>query len=67
MYHKRTCSVIARQLNWELVDQFMNLQNTYNFETEYKWDVASSLFAYKHIVFAYKHKFICIYSQFICI
>ena len=37
-----TCSVIARQMNWELVDQFRNLQNTYNFETEYKLNVVSS-------------------------
>ena len=33
---------ISRQLNWKLVDQFMNLQNTLIFETESKWDVASS-------------------------
>ena len=34
--------LISRQLNWKLVDQFMNLQNTFNFETENKWEVASN-------------------------
>ena len=34
--------LITRQWNWKLVDQFMNLHNTFNFETENKWDVASS-------------------------
>ena len=28
-------------LNWKLVDQFMNLQNSFNFETENKCEVAS--------------------------